>query len=662
MPMNSTIADDVRSVTSTAPSTVDPSEQQQTPQLTSLKPKQRTTNIQVCIRLRPILPADYQIQNNIPPTLNRTSRSSSITSQTSHIHSTTKSLSSSSQKNKKSIISSPLHLPRQRPSSSLSRPHPPRRTSSTSTIASSCSSSRSSLSRAVTTTNNTTSSISNSTSSCSSAKKRPPKLRTNTPNRITSAMKRLTLRSKPPAPLSTLMSNDECISDNGLSDEDVGSCPPSPLPSLPPHSQNPSLSSIPQPAWIVDNNLNTIQTDSAVTSTTPSKSSTPINHKTYAFDHAFGPSDTTSSIYNNSVRNVVRSAMDGYHATVFAYGQTSTGKTYTMTGGSLSQQQEIMDDSDNNSINGSINNGGIINDDGDGCDNGTIGIIQHSINDCFDYITNQNQNQREREYLLRVSFMEIYNETIHDLLADDHTMNTPTHRSSSSSSSSRLPPSSSSLSSSTNSIRIFESKTEGVIVRGLKEEIVTSPNQVLQLLKQGESRRRTGSTEMNKGSSRSHSIFRILVESSPAVDSSTNDDDASCVSYTSTATSNTAHTLHSSYRSKSQQCRKSREGVSSSSSSKRVRVSSLSLVDLAGSECIKATGATGTRKKEGQYINKSLMTLGHVIYKLSEISAKMEKYNRKNNVVDSDDHLKALTHIPVRSFLICSYNLFAIDY
>jgi len=305
--------------------------------------------------------------------------------------------------------------------------------------------------------------------------------------------------------------------------------------------------------------------------------------------------------------------MDGYHATVFAYGQTSTGKTYTMTGGSLSQQQEIMDDSDNNSINGSINNGGIINDDGDGCDNGTIGIIQHSINDCFDYITNQNQNQREREYLLRVSFMEIYNETIHDLLADDRTMNTSTRRSPSSSSSSRLPPSSSSLSSSTNSIRIFESKTEGVIVRGLKEEIVTSPDHVLQLLKQGESRRRTGSTEMNKGSSRSHSIFRILVESSPVIDSSTNDDDASCVSYNSTTTSNTAHTLHSSYRSKQQQGRKSTEGASS----KKVRVSSLSLVDLAGSECIKATGATGTRKKEGQYINKSLMTLGHVIYKLS---------------------------------------------
>ena len=62
-------------------------------------------------------------------------------------------------------------------------------------------------------------------------------------------------------------------------------------------------------------------------------------------------------------------------------------------------------------------------------------------------------------------------------------------------------------------IRIFESKSEGVAIRGLREEIVTCPNQVFALLAAGERRRQTGGTGMNKQSSRSHSIFWLIVES-----------------------------------------------------------------------------------------------------------------------------------------------------
>ena len=178
----------------------------------------------------------------------------------------------------------------------------------------------------------------------------------------------------------------------------------------------------------------------------------------------------------------------------------------------------------------------------------------------------------DREFLLRVSYMEIYNEQIFDLLAPPP----PEGRGNGPASPARQ-----------SSIRIFESKAEGVVIRGLKEEIVTSPEQVFALLAAGEARRRTGSTNMNKQSSRSHSIFRLIVESTGrrrgAEDSGDKDS-------------------------------------ASASTSGPVRVSTLSLVDLAGSESVKATGATGSRQKEGQYINKSLMTLGHVVYKLSDIS------------------------------------------
>ena len=142
--------------------------------------------------------------------------------------------------------------------------------------------------------------------------------------------------------------------------------------------------------------------------------------------------------------------------------------------------------------------------------------------------------------------MQIYNEDIKDLLAPDHMK-----------------------------LAIHESRDSGVYVAGLREEIASSPDQVMEQLNKGEAHRHVGETKMNKNSSRSHSIFRMVVESR-----SRNADDDSAI-----------------------------------------RVSTLSLVDLAGSERIAKTGAEGQRMKEGAAINKSLLTLGTVINKLSEGSA-----------------------------------------
>ncbi|XP_051150638.1 kinesin-like protein KIN-7O isoform X2 [Andrographis paniculata] len=147
-----------------------------------------------------------------------------------------------------------------------------------------------------------------------------------------------------------------------------------------------------------------------------------------------------------------------------------------------------------------------------------------------------------------MSYLEIYNEEINDLLAPEHRR-----------------------------LQIHESIERGIFVAGLREEIVASADQVLELMKFGEAHRHIGETNMNVYSSRSHTIFRMIIESREKSDDG--EADSTCDA---------------------------------------VRVSVLNLVDLAGSERAAKTGAEGVRLKEGSHINKSLMTLGTVIKKLSE--------------------------------------------
>jgi len=180
------------------------------------------------------------------------------------------------------------------------------------------------------------------------------------------------------------------------------------------------------------------------------------------------------------------------------------------------------------------------------------GIIPLAVQECFQCIA-QAQN-RSREYLLRVSYLEVYKEHIRDLLA----------------------PSTSNQSSPT-PVRLFEQRGGKLQIKGLREEVVTSPAQVFHVLAQGEARRQVGATHLNQHSSRSHVMVRLWIES------------------------------------------RTTNGGSGSSSTKSesVRASTLSLVDLAGSESVRLTGSTG-RQSEGHYINQSLMTLGQVVYALSE--------------------------------------------
>ncbi|KAL4348245.1 hypothetical protein GQ457_17G002330 [Hibiscus cannabinus] len=255
----------------------------------------------------------------------------------------------------------------------------------------------------------------------------------------------------------------------------------------------------------------------------------------YAFDRVFGPHAATQEVYEVAAKPVVQAAMEGVNGTVFAYGVTSSGKTHTMHG-----------------------------------DQNAPGIIPLAIKDVFSII----QDTPGQEFLLRVSYLEIYNEVINDLL--DPTGQNLRVREDAQFPFGRL------------WVEILKNGSikflmewvavNGTYVEGIKEEVVLSPGHALSLIAAGEEHRHIGSNNFNLFSSRSHTIFTLMIESSAHGDEY--------------------------------------DGVV---------FSQLNLIDLAGSESSK-TETTGIRRKEGSYINKSLLTLGTVIGKLSEGKASHVPY------------------------------------
>ncbi|KAM7137792.1 centromere-associated protein E-like [Macrochelys suwanniensis] len=231
--------------------------------------------------------------------------------------------------------------------------------------------------------------------------------------------------------------------------------------------------------------------------------------RTFNYDGVFHSNDSTQQVYDGVAVPIIKSAVQGCNGTIFAYGQTASGKTYTMMGSDKS-----------------------------------MGIIPKAVQDVFKMIC----EIPGREFLLRVSYMEIYNETRTDLLCDSR-KNKP--------------------------LGIREDVNRNIYVEDLIEEVVVNPEQVMEWFRKGEKNRHYGETKMNEHSSRSHTIFRMIIESRENDPANTNCDGA-------------------------------------------VMVSHLNLVDLAGSERARRTGSEGLRLKEGCNINRSLFVLGQVIKKLCD--------------------------------------------
>ena len=171
------------------------------------------------------------------------------------------------------------------------------------------------------------------------------------------------------------------------------------------------------------------------------------------------------------------------------------------------------------------------------------------IRDVFDYVAAHPKN----EIIVKVSYMEVYNEEINDLLGSGGP-------------------------DSKNLKILTDDPVKGAIIENLVEEIARSPDEMLSIMKRGETNRSYASTEMNAESSRSHVIYRLMIEVKDEVMPEDADSGGMVLPGSAAA------------------------GGSS-------RVSYLNLVDLAGSERQKSTGASGSTLKEGANINKSLLAL-----------------------------------------------------
>ncbi|XP_015784967.1 kinesin-like protein KIF21A isoform X2 [Tetranychus urticae] len=262
--------------------------------------------------------------------------------------------------------------------------------------------------------------------------------------------------------------------------------------------------------------------------------------KAFTFDHVFNMDSKQEEIYTNCVYSLIEGCLDGYNATVLAYGQTGSGKTFTMGTGF----DVRVEKSENK------------------------GIIPRAVDHLFRGIREKQQKAKEMgipppEFKVNVQFLELYNEHIIDLLADDSGTNI-------------------------NQIKIHEDASGGIYTVNTCARSVSSVESTLDCLKKGSLSRTTASTNMNSQSSRSHAIFTLYIKQQRIV--SLDDHLKLGVSSDGTMPSHEFETLTAKFH----------------------------FVDLAGSERLKRTGATGDRAKEAVSINAGLLALGNVISALGD--------------------------------------------
>ena len=171
----------------------------------------------------------------------------------------------------------------------------------------------------------------------------------------------------------------------------------------------------------------------------------------FTFDRIFDIDSTQDEVYGISALPAVESVLSGYNSTIFAYGQTGTGKTFTMEGFTF----DYLDPN--------------------------RGIIPRTIEDIFKYI--ENNTNSNTTFIIRATYLQIYNEQISDLLKPEK-----------------------------KNLSIRESKQKGLYVESLSEWAVRSPNDIYALLERGSQSRAKANTHMNDVSSRSHAVFSIQVE------------------------------------------------------------------------------------------------------------------------------------------------------
>lgn len=303
--------------------------------------------------------------------------------------------------------------------------------------------------------------------------------------------------------------------------------------------------------------------------------------RVYEFDAVFDGNSQQEDIYKQVCAPIVASTLEGYNGTIFAYGQTGTGKTYTLEGpgGRLraaavarrkssitsnttaGPQQPPKSAKQNKTISSSkrasvaVPSVSMLESGLDG-DKKLAGVIPRAFVQIFEHIN----KQPEVQFLIRASYLQLYQEELHDLLRSDQSIK----------------------------LELHERPDTGVYVKDLTSVVCKSISEIERVMRVGNKNRAVGATDMNEYSSRSHAIFMITIEQQ-----------------LKEATSNSNNNNNS--------------GSASKTCNNVIRVGKLNLIDLAGSERQRKTNSLGERQRESVKINLSLSALGNVINSLMKV-------------------------------------------
>jgi len=171
--------------------------------------------------------------------------------------------------------------------------------------------------------------------------------------------------------------------------------------------------------------------------------------KVFSFDKVFGAYSTQEEVFQSMVLPIINEVLAGFNCTIFAYGQTGTGKTHTMEGDISSEEN--------------------------------AGIVPRSVKSILEKLESSGA-----EFTIRVSFLELYNEELQDLLADNSERDK-------------------------GKLRLCEDVKKGVVCQNLEEITVLNVGDIFEILRKGILVRQTAETLCNKNSSRSHSIFTMKI-------------------------------------------------------------------------------------------------------------------------------------------------------
>jgi hypothetical protein len=292
-----------------------------------------------------------------------------------------------------------------------------------------------------------------------------------------------------------------------------------------------------------------------------------VRDRHFAFDHAFGQTTPSDKVYNSTTRFLVDGVVAGFNATVFAYGATGSGKTYTMLGAPQTPGLMVL----------------TLRDLYKEIDRAQA--ASEAAADAYDAEENLLSKKkgskavRRIEYKVSLSYVEVYNENIRDLLSesgDSHEF-----------------------------LDLREDPTRGNCVAGVSEHSVSNTNDIMSLLSSGNRRRTQEPTAANKESSRSHAVLQIHV-SQRQVKSRDEIDDPF-------AGFRNGKNKKVKYDGVRKSMGLERGGRPNAATGGVIKVGKFSLIDLAGSERAANTHNRGLRLLEGANINRSLLALGNCI-------------------------------------------------